>query len=77
MCDPAKHTGDCEDETGHCICKPQFTGVNCDKCSPGHYSPPECKPCNCFVNGTLGNTCMVLFSTEFCCLLLAATIDVK
>ncbi|VDK75274.1 unnamed protein product [Litomosoides sigmodontis] len=58
VCDPVKHTGDCEDETGRCICKPQFAGVNCDICAPGHYSPPECKPCDCSVNGTLDDTCM-------------------
>lgn len=63
VCDSAKHTGDCEDETGRCVCKPQFAGLNCDRCAPGHYSPPECKPCDCSVNGTLGDTCMVLFST--------------
>ncbi|KAL3982290.1 Laminin EGF-like (Domains III and V) family protein [Acanthocheilonema viteae] len=58
VCDPAKHTGDCEDETGRCICKPQFTGVDCDRCAPGHYSPPECKPCDCSINGTLDDTCL-------------------
>ncbi|OZC11109.1 laminin EGF-like protein [Onchocerca flexuosa] len=58
LCDLAKYTGDCEDETARCICKPQFTGVNCDRCAPGHYSPPECKPCDCFLNGTLDDTCL-------------------
>uniref|UniRef100_A0A1I8EZU5 Uncharacterized protein n=3 Tax=Wuchereria bancrofti TaxID=6293 RepID=A0A1I8EZU5_WUCBA len=58
VCDPAKHTGDCEDETARCVCKPQFTGVNCDRCTPGHYSPPKCKPCDCSVNGTLDDICL-------------------
>ncbi|KAM3726093.1 Laminin-like protein [Dirofilaria immitis] len=58
VCDLAKSTGDCEDETARCTCKAQFTGVDCDRCAPGHYSAPECKPCDCFVNGTLDDTCL-------------------
>ncbi|VDM96599.1 unnamed protein product [Thelazia callipaeda] len=58
ICDPEKHSGGCEDETGHCFCKDQFTGKNCDKCAPGYYSPPECKPCDCSVNGTLDKICL-------------------
>uniref|UniRef100_A0A915PQH1 Laminin subunit alpha n=1 Tax=Setaria digitata TaxID=48799 RepID=A0A915PQH1_9BILA len=58
VCDPTKHTGDCEDETARCICKPQFTGENCDRCAPGYHSPPHCKPCDCSVNGTLDDICL-------------------
>ncbi|VDN30684.1 unnamed protein product, partial [Gongylonema pulchrum] len=61
-CDPVKHTGACDDETGHCECLPKFIGINCDRCAPGYYSPPECKPCDCSVDGTLDRTCLVLYS---------------
>ncbi|KAH7701646.1 laminin alpha [Aphelenchoides avenae] len=57
-CDPTKHTGNCADETGICECLPQFTGPNCDQCAQGYYHPPECRPCECNVNGTQGSICL-------------------
>ncbi|KAL3115246.1 hypothetical protein niasHT_010876 [Heterodera trifolii] len=57
-CDPTKHTGNCAESTGQCECLPQFTGPNCDQCSPGYYHPPECRPCDCHVNGTEGSQCL-------------------
>ncbi|VDM41094.1 unnamed protein product [Toxocara canis] len=59
-CDPKKHTGACAEESAKCECKPQFIGENCDQCAAGYYSPPECKPCECSLNGTLGDTCLPL-----------------
>lgn len=32
----------CEMGSGRCICKPQFTGANCDRCADGHYYYPQC-----------------------------------
>uniref|UniRef100_A0A7E4ULG0 Laminin subunit alpha-1 n=1 Tax=Panagrellus redivivus TaxID=6233 RepID=A0A7E4ULG0_PANRE len=58
QCDPTKHNGKCAAETGKCECLPQFTGENCDQCAHGYYDPPECKPCQCHVNGTNGDVCL-------------------
>uniref|UniRef100_A0A8R1I6V3 Laminin-like protein epi-1 n=2 Tax=Caenorhabditis japonica TaxID=281687 RepID=A0A8R1I6V3_CAEJA len=57
-CDPDKHTGSCAEETGKCECQARFVGENCDQCAPGYYDPPECKPCECHVNGTVGDVCL-------------------
>ncbi|XP_029970340.1 laminin subunit alpha-3-like isoform X2 [Salarias fasciatus] len=35
-------TAGCQMGSGRCICKPQFTGENCDRCSDGYYYYPEC-----------------------------------
>ncbi|VDM61018.1 unnamed protein product [Angiostrongylus costaricensis] len=56
-CDPTKHTGNCEEGTGNCYCQPRFEGENCDRCSKGYYDPPECKKCECTVEGTTGDVC--------------------
>lgn len=32
----------CEMGSGRCICRPQFTGANCDHCADGYYNYPEC-----------------------------------
>ncbi|KAI6239109.1 Laminin alpha [Aphelenchoides fujianensis] len=58
VCDPTKHTQNCAEETGVCECLPQFTGPNCDQCAAGYYHPPECRPCECNVNGTVDGTCL-------------------
>ncbi|EGT43369.1 hypothetical protein CAEBREN_17090 [Caenorhabditis brenneri] len=57
-CNPDKHTGACAETTGKCECQARFVGENCDQCAPGYYDPPECKPCECFVNGTVGDVCL-------------------
>lgn len=36
--------GTCEDFTGHCFCKPNYTGENCDSCASGFINFPECYP---------------------------------
>uniref|UniRef100_A0A915EU80 Laminin subunit alpha n=1 Tax=Ditylenchus dipsaci TaxID=166011 RepID=A0A915EU80_9BILA len=58
VCDPTKHTGNCAEETGKCECLPQFTGPECDQCAEGYYHPPECRQCECNVNGTTGGECL-------------------
>ncbi|UYV65133.1 epi-1 [Cordylochernes scorpioides] len=30
------------DTTGRCRCHPNFAGMKCDRCSPGHYKYPDC-----------------------------------
>ncbi|KAG8014177.1 Laminin subunit alpha-3 [Nibea albiflora] len=35
-------TAGCEMGSGRCICKPQFTGENCDRCADGYYYYPQC-----------------------------------
>jgi len=44
-------------EAGDCICKPGFTGSNCDRCAVGYRDYPYCKPCPCNMAGTIGGQC--------------------
>lgn len=34
----------CEDLTGRCYCKPNYTGENCHMCAEGYHSFPDCNP---------------------------------
>ncbi|XP_028849375.1 laminin subunit alpha-5 isoform X2 [Denticeps clupeoides] len=36
--------GNCEDLTGRCYCKPNFTGLNCQSCAQGYDHFPDCFP---------------------------------
>ncbi|XP_047462931.1 laminin subunit alpha-5 isoform X2 [Mugil cephalus] len=36
--------GTCEDLTGRCFCKPNYTGDNCDSCASGFINFPQCYP---------------------------------
>uniref|UniRef100_A0A8C2ZNF1 Laminin subunit alpha-5 n=1 Tax=Cyclopterus lumpus TaxID=8103 RepID=A0A8C2ZNF1_CYCLU len=36
--------GTCEDLTGRCFCKPNYTGENCDSCANGFINFPDCYP---------------------------------
>ncbi|XP_037629113.1 laminin subunit alpha-5 isoform X3 [Sebastes umbrosus] len=36
--------GTCEDLTGRCLCKPNYTGENCDSCASGFINFPDCYP---------------------------------
>jgi hypothetical protein len=33
--------------TGSCICREGYAGDRCDKCRPGWYGYPNCRPCEC------------------------------
>ncbi|KAM6163895.1 laminin subunit alpha-5 [Rhynchocyon petersi] len=45
--------GTCEDLTGHCYCRPSFTGKHCDACAEGFTGFPHCHPKTSFYpNGT-------------------------
>ncbi|KRZ28597.1 Laminin-like protein epi-1 [Trichinella pseudospiralis] len=57
QCDSPFFDGNCAPDTGKCFCKNRFQQPNCDACSFGHYNFPECKPCECFVNGTTDALC--------------------
>ena len=58
-CDPNFSTGDCEDGSGQCICKPQYAGQRCERCAVGYFGWPRCQECECNVNGTEGAVCEV------------------
>nr|XP_014344203.1 PREDICTED: laminin subunit alpha-5 [Latimeria chalumnae] len=36
--------GTCEDLTGRCYCKPNYTGPNCGACAEGYVNFPQCYP---------------------------------
>ncbi|XP_015209136.2 laminin subunit alpha-3 isoform X2 [Lepisosteus oculatus] len=40
-CDPRSSEG-CEEGSGRCSCKPNFSGENCERCADGHYGFPQC-----------------------------------
>ncbi|KAM3872260.1 laminin subunit alpha-5 [Diretmus argenteus] len=40
--------GTCEDVTGRCYCKPNYTGENCDSCAKGFINFPDCYPVSTF-----------------------------
>lgn len=49
-----RYTGNCEAESGKCECKEAFRGAHdCTACADGYYDYPDCKPCDCFSNGTV------------------------
>ncbi|XP_043919164.1 basement membrane-specific heparan sulfate proteoglycan core protein isoform X3 [Protopterus annectens] len=52
VCDPRGSVDSLCDSAGHCICKPNVEGQNCDRCKRGHFflSPDNtagCLPCFC------------------------------
>lgn len=59
QCDLRLSTGSCEEGSGRCLCKPQYTGENCDRCNAGYHTYPNCFPCDCHINGTEELICEV------------------
>ncbi|XP_050301015.1 laminin subunit alpha [Anthonomus grandis grandis] len=57
QCDVYYSTGNCAEGSGQCECRENFKAPNCDSCSFGFYDYPTCKPCECFINGTLSEQC--------------------
>uniref|UniRef100_H2ZIA5 Laminin subunit alpha-2 n=1 Tax=Ciona savignyi TaxID=51511 RepID=H2ZIA5_CIOSA len=48
----------CDNITGQCPCKFEYTDKTCNRCRPGYYGYPNCKACNCLVDGTQASTCL-------------------
>ncbi|KAG6933637.1 laminin subunit alpha 3 [Chelydra serpentina] len=48
---------ECDKNNGQCKCRPGITGQQCDRCSPGSYSFPDCISCNCNRDGTEPDVC--------------------
>ncbi|KAJ8933880.1 hypothetical protein NQ314_013733 [Rhamnusium bicolor] len=72
LCEPCQcenfySTGNCAEGSGRCECRKEFTPPNCDKCSFGYYDYPNCKPCECYLNGTRNLQCSV-YDGECTCL---------
>ncbi|CAH2303158.1 laminin subunit alpha-5 isoform X1 [Pelobates cultripes] len=47
----------CDIHTGQCTCKPNIMGRRCDKCAPGYFGYPNCRPCECNRAGTEPSIC--------------------
>lgn len=56
-CDNPYSTGNCTQLTGNCECKPQFTGFKCMECANGYTDWPECKKCDCDIDGRADSNC--------------------
>ncbi|XP_065337904.1 laminin subunit alpha [Cloeon dipterum] len=57
QCDYHYATGNCAEGSGQCECRPEFQEPNCDRCSFGHFGYPDCRPCECHINGTRNGQC--------------------
>uniref|UniRef100_A0AAY4C929 Uncharacterized protein n=1 Tax=Denticeps clupeoides TaxID=299321 RepID=A0AAY4C929_9TELE len=54
--------GQCDSNTGTCVCKANVEGPNCDRCRNGYYGlsasdPLGCKKCNCGSQGSVPSSC--------------------
>lgn len=57
QCDFFFSTGHCEEETGRCECRKAFQPPDCKSCAYGYYGYPNCRECECNLNGTDGYHC--------------------
>lgn len=74
-CDNFFSTGNCEEESGRCECRPEFQAPDCQDCSYGHFGYPNCRPCECNLLGSTGDQCQATngvcsckpnFAGDFC-----------
>uniref|UniRef100_A0AAY4A9F9 Laminin subunit alpha 1 n=1 Tax=Denticeps clupeoides TaxID=299321 RepID=A0AAY4A9F9_9TELE len=59
-CDCEHTHGNCDPDTGVCICPPHTKGEKCELCEEdhwGHDGATGCKPCNCSVAGVTSTQC--------------------
>ncbi|KAM3618812.1 uncharacterized protein V6R79_025116 [Siganus canaliculatus] len=47
----------CDTISGQCRCKNNIVGRQCDRCAPGFYGYPNCRPCECNEAGTEEDVC--------------------
>ncbi|XP_028307698.1 laminin subunit alpha-5 isoform X2 [Gouania willdenowi] len=47
----------CDTLSGQCRCKDNVVGRQCDRCAPGFYGYPNCRPCDCNEAGTEEEVC--------------------
>ncbi|XP_073325739.1 laminin subunit alpha-5 [Pagrus major] len=47
----------CDTLSGQCRCKNNVVGRQCDRCAPGFYGFPNCRPCDCNEAGTEEEVC--------------------
>lgn len=49
----------CDKTNGQCLCKPGYGGPTCGQCIADFTGFPDCKPCNCSLNGSAFTVCDV------------------
>ncbi|XP_016099348.1 laminin subunit alpha-5 [Sinocyclocheilus grahami] len=47
----------CDTHNGQCRCRNNVVGRQCDRCAPGFYGYPNCRPCDCSEAGTEIDVC--------------------
>ncbi|CAF0881627.1 unnamed protein product, partial [Brachionus calyciflorus] len=64
-CDSPYSTGNCGQLHGECECKPQYTGPSCTQCANGYTDWPECKKCDCDIDGRADSSCKLPCNCKF------------
>lgn len=68
-CDCTHTHGNCNTETGECICPPHTHGLKCEECETdhwGHDTMSGCTACNCSVEGSSVSQCDLLSGQCVC-----------
>ena len=47
----------CDQGSGTCKCRPNYSGAKCDSCAPGFFGYPNCQPCECDGEGSRRAEC--------------------